>query len=79
MGDVMEVRHLKRCPGCGGPLTHKGGCFNPSCEVYRIEGEGIGARRKSKIIICSTPRDRPLTDAEVRELVYGGKFTRNFN
>ena len=73
--DAVAVRRPKRCPGCGGPLTHKGGCFNPSCEVYRIEGQGMGSKWGPKIIVlCSTPRDRPLTDAEVRELVYGGKF-----
>jgi hypothetical protein len=70
--DAVAVRRLKRCPGCGGPLTHKGGCLNPSCEVYRIAGEGMGSKwRPKRIVKCSTPRGRPLTDAEVHELVYG--------
>jgi hypothetical protein len=69
---TVALRRSKRCPNCGEPLTHKGGCLNPSCKVYRIEGQGMGSKWRPKLIVlCSTPRNRPLTDAEVRELVYG--------
>lgn len=69
---MRSSRTQKKCPACGAPLGRKGVCPTGRCPVYKIMGVGMGSRwRPKRVVMCSTPRDRPLTDAEVEELVYG--------
>ena len=62
----------KICPICKEPLDWKGRCSSEPCPVYRVKGRGT--RRggvPGKIVFCSRPRLRPLTDLEVEALAYG--------
>ena len=62
----------KKCPICGELLDHKGRCSSEPCPVYVVRGtKGRGGWVPRKIVFCSRPRLRPLTDLEVDALVYG--------
>ena len=60
----------RRCPVCGGRIVAKGDCLNPGCLVYSVKGghRGRGGGPK-RIVWCSSPRLKPLSNAEVRILM----------
>ena len=62
---------LKRqCPVCGGRITAKGDCLNSGCLVYCVKGGATGRRRgPGRIVWCSSPRPKPLSNEEVRSLL----------
>ena len=60
----------RRCPVCGGRLTAKGDCLNSGCQVYKIRGGSTGRRGgPERIVWCSSPRPKPLSNEEVRSLL----------
>ncbi|MBA7494749.1 hypothetical protein ES702_05326 [subsurface metagenome] len=62
----------KKCPICGELLDWKGRCSSGPCPVYRVKGRGTrGGWVPREVVFCSRPRLRPLTDLEVKALVYG--------
>ena len=74
--DVVErVRERKtplkrKCPACGGRLTQKGDCLNSGCQVYRVKGGTRGGGWiPERIVWCSRPRLKPLSQAELRSLL----------
>ena len=59
-----------RCPVCGGRITAKGDCLNPGCQVYKIKGGYKGRRGgPGRIVWCSSPRPKPLSNEELRTLM----------
>jgi len=59
-----------RCPVCGGRLTAKGDCLNPGCQVYNVKGGSRGRKwGPERIVWCSRPRLKPLSNEELRSLL----------
>ncbi|MBA7625367.1 hypothetical protein ES703_32796 [subsurface metagenome] len=61
---------MRRCPVCGGRITAKGDCLNSGCQVYSVKGGATGrGRGPERIVWCSSPRLKPLSNEEVRSLL----------
>ena len=69
-GRERQTPSKRKCPACGGRLTHKGDCLNPECLVYRVKGDARGRGGYPKNIVwCSSPRLKPLTREGLRSLL----------
>jgi len=70
-GDRERKPPLKeRCPVCGGRLATKGDCLKLGCQVYKVKGGTRGKRRgPERIVWCSSPRLKPLSNEELRSLL----------
>ena len=69
----MSIRRTpskRKCPVCEGRITIKGDCLNSGCLVYSVKGgyrgRGGGPER---IVWCSSPRLKPLSNEELRSLL----------
>lgn len=69
-GREKQTPLRRRCPVCGGRLTHNGGCPNSGCQVYKVKGGAKGRGWAPKRIVwCSRPRLKPLSNEELRSLL----------
>ena len=69
-GRERNTPSKRRCPVCGGRITAKGDCLNPGCQVYSVKGGSTGRRGgPERIVWCSSPRLKPLSNEEVRSLM----------